>query len=68
MTPTGELLRAVAVTTNRNEMADEYEYWIGDPYVEWPKVNAAIVDRWSKSGLTYIKNRAWKIRTGRVVS
>ena len=26
---------------------------------DWPKVNRAIIDRWSVSGLEYIKNLAW---------
>ena len=28
--------------------------------VDWAKVNAAIIERWSKSGLKYIKELAWK--------
>ena len=28
--------------------------------VDWTKVNAAIIERWSKSGLKYIKELAWK--------
>lgn len=27
--------------------------------IDWAKVNAAIIARWSKSGLQYIKKRAW---------
>ncbi len=27
--------------------------------VDWAKVNAAIIERWSLSGLVYIKNQAW---------
>lgn len=27
--------------------------------VDWAKVNKAIMDRWSKSALTWIKERAW---------
>lgn len=49
---------------NRNEVAEEYATmliladadWIG-----WPLLNAAVVRRWSVSGLEYIKRRAWKI-------
>ena len=26
---------------------------------DWKKVNKAIIDRWSKSGLNYIKTQAW---------
>lgn len=28
--------------------------------IDWPKVNRAITDRWSLSGLSYIKGLAWK--------
>lgn len=27
--------------------------------IDWAKVNHAIIDRWSKSGLNWIKNQAW---------
>jgi hypothetical protein len=30
---------------------------------DWPKVNEAIIARWSLSGLSWIKNRAWKYAT-----
>lgn len=30
--------------------------------VNWPKVNQAIMDRWSKSGLIRIKKMAWSGR------
>lgn len=29
--------------------------------IDWAKVNAAIVARWSPAALTWIKERAWKI-------
>jgi hypothetical protein len=29
--------------------------------VEWATVNAAIIERWSVSGLSWIKSRAWKL-------
>lgn len=28
---------------------------------DWPSINNAIIERWSVSGLDYIKHRAWKI-------
>jgi hypothetical protein len=28
--------------------------------IDWQKVNTAIINRWSGSGLQYIKERAWK--------
>lgn len=27
--------------------------------IDWPKVNRAIVERWSSSALEWIKNKAW---------
>lgn len=35
-------------------------------HVNIAKVNAAIIERWSVSGLEYIKNRAWAIAEGRI--
>lgn len=29
--------------------------------IDWPKINAAIVERWSRSGLDRIKTMAWKL-------
>lgn len=29
--------------------------------IDWPRINRAIMDRWSRSGLKYIKTKAWKI-------
>lgn len=28
--------------------------------VDWAKVNRAIIQRWSKAGLTWIKKEAWR--------
>lgn len=33
----------------------------GQEKIDWKKVNAAIVARWSQSGLIRIKNAAWKL-------
>jgi hypothetical protein len=32
---------------------------------DWSVVNKAIIERWSLSALTYIKERAWKCAEGR---
>jgi hypothetical protein len=32
----------------------------GRENINWEKVNTAIIARWSKSGLRYIKERAWR--------
>lgn len=34
--------------------------------IDWMKVNTAIIERWSRSALNYIKERAWGIAEGRV--
>lgn len=33
---------------------------------DWPTINKAILSRWSRSGLEYIKKRAFDIVTGRI--
>lgn len=46
----------------RDDMA--LDYAAGIRYhrerVDWPRVNAAIIERWSQSALEYIKREAWK--------
>ena len=27
--------------------------------IEWPRINAYLIERWSRSGLAYIKKEAW---------
>lgn len=46
----------------RDDIAAKYALALAqaDP-VEWAAVNLAIKERWSKSGLIYIKERAWKL-------
>jgi len=47
---------------NRDEVADEYARWILNGFTDdWSQFNHAIIRRWSKSGLLYIKRRAWAI-------
>jgi hypothetical protein len=57
----------------RTEMAEEYARLLDEDrvtdyaylgHVDWAAINAAIMARWSHSGLTYIKNLAWKLRLG----
>lgn len=33
--------------------------------IDWPTVNGAIIGRWSRSGLLFIKKEAWKIYRGK---
>jgi hypothetical protein len=64
-----DLLEAVAAPrAKRADIVPLYAELIramraGDPTgvkVDWPAVNAAIIARWSRSGLTWIKTQAWK--------
>ncbi|MDD3961296.1 MAG: hypothetical protein PHT77_05475 [Bacteroidales bacterium] len=48
----------------RNDIAMTYRLAMeaerdGREKIDWLKVNTAIINRWSKSGLRYIKERAW---------
>ena len=48
----------------RNDIAITYRFAMeadvqGREKIDWSKVNAAIINRWSRSGLQYIKKRAW---------
>lgn len=69
MTPPDEVAQPwidrIAGCKNRNEAAVVYAEAIGahPPGAEgpWSRINAAIKERWSMSGLAYIKERAWKI-------
>lgn len=51
----------------RRDIAQTYRMAIlaeaenGEP-IDWNKVNAAIIARWSRSGLEWIKNQAWSGR------
>ena len=44
----------------RKDIAQTYRFAICSSWkTDWKKVNRAIVDRWSVSGLKYIKHLAW---------
>jgi hypothetical protein len=44
----------------RNDIAKTYRMALASSWpTDWKTVNQAIMDRWSFSGLEYIKNRAW---------
>jgi len=44
----------------RRDIAQTYAFALcSSEETDWPKVNRAIIDRWSVSGLEYIKNLAW---------
>lgn len=62
----GALLREIAdKRMKRNDIALTYAFGLrGNEVIDWKLVNAAILDRWSMAGLTYIKQRAWKLHEG----
>jgi len=46
----------------RDDIARTYAVCLGyEDKIDWKLVNAAIIARWSPSGLSYIKNLAWKL-------
>jgi hypothetical protein len=52
----------VARFKSRDDMAEEYTALllrVPDDSGIWPVLNLAIIDRWSESGLDYIKRKAW---------
>jgi len=45
----------------RDEMAYVYAGLIAGGEFPFAELNTRIMNRWSRSGLVYIKNKAWKI-------
>lgn len=62
------LLREIPDTRiKRNDVALTYAFGLrGSEDVDWKRVNAAILERWSMAGLVYIKERAWKLYEGKI--
>ena len=60
---TNTLLREIEMKeTTRKYLANTYALAImSSEKTDWGKVNKAIVKRWSKNGLGYIKGLAWNI-------
>lgn len=53
----------VSLFASRDELAVEYAKLLRDhpaTWAGWPTLNLAIIDRWSESGLAYIKREAWR--------
>ena len=53
----------VFLFASRDEMAYAYADLLankGPEWKTWPTLNLAIIDRWSESGLRYIKREAWR--------
>lgn len=56
----GQLLAEIADRRmKRANVALTYAFGLRQGGVDWPTVNRAIVERWSRSGLEWIKHRAW---------
>ena len=53
-------------SSKRDNIALTYAFCISSSEkVDFGKINRAIIARWSRSALTYIKHKAWKIVEGR---
>lgn len=63
----GQLLHEIAdKRMKRKDVALTYAFGLrGTEVVDWPKVNRAIIERWSLSALKWIKEEAWAYATGR---
>ena len=47
---------------HQSEVADAYAMaLVSSEATDWPKVNRAIIDRWSLAGLKRVKRLAWKV-------
>lgn len=44
----------------RDDVARVYAQLLAED-IDWEDVNGAILERWSESGLAYIKSEAWKL-------
>lgn len=58
---TDELLELVRTARGRNDVAVVYRDHLTDPDVNWGAVNRAIMLRWSRAALIYIKEQAWRL-------
>lgn len=58
-TRTDRLIIFIVESKNRREAARRYSWGLQAGGVNFEKVNTAIVERWSVSGLKYIKRLVW---------
>lgn len=65
--PEGTLLEEVAdKRMKRRDLAMSYALALRTPEeVDWSRVNAAILGRWSVAGLKWIKTHAWRLHEGK---
>ena len=58
-------LEVIAGASTRDDVVPNYAQWImeeDDGYAQdWHAINYAITEKWSRSALSYIKERAWKL-------
>ena len=60
--PENQILREIEEGHTRNSVAFTYAFCMRDhPTVDFRTINKAIVERWSRAGLQYIKRMAWKL-------
>jgi hypothetical protein len=64
--PEGVVEQEVAAGLTRKDVALTYAlamwcHFQGQLPVDWPRINRAILTRWKSSGLTWIKESAWKL-------
>ena len=61
--PENQILREIEEGHTRRSIALTYAFCIRDhqSVVDWGRINKAIIKRWSKSGLQFIKRMAWKL-------
>jgi hypothetical protein len=62
-----EMVKRVSAARDRRELAGDYANWIRWASIEgqwespiWRELNQAIIARWSRSGLEFIKREAWR--------
>jgi hypothetical protein len=57
---TNTILHEITMGLKRKDIAKTYRLALQSSYpTDWAKVNAAIIERWSRSGLEWIKQQAW---------
>lgn len=65
-----DVLDDIAAARTRDDAATAYALAIVQPvpFQAWKPINEAIIEKWSLSGLRYVKDRAWKLAARRELS
>lgn len=59
---TADAEQALSVAVNRADAARVYALCLRAPFaINWATLNRVILNRWSMSGLKYVKALAWKL-------